>query len=194
MGQTPADNETKLGILAFEELNYHEGLALSEVWDFLIKNKKEPLDTLLLNKAHKFGFHFLYDWAGCYRTSNPMVGTLKLKPFHSVSQLMKDLFDDLNYKSKNIKATGLTEVVELIAWFEHRFVWVHPYKNTNGRMARLLSNYILVRLKYPPLDYSNRSKRRISYINSMRKADEGDYSKLENMIAEELDKAIKLYK
>jgi hypothetical protein len=60
MNKTPASNETKLGILGHTELNQHEVIGLKKTWDFLYESQKEKFDSLLVNKAHKFGFDFLY--------------------------------------------------------------------------------------------------------------------------------------
>jgi len=104
---------------------------------------------------------------------------------------MINLFNDLNYKLNNFDADNLEELVKLLAWFEYRFIFIHPFQNTNGRMGRLLTNYILIKLGYPILDYSNRSENRSSYITAMQEADEKDFENLELFIASELNKALK---
>lgn len=40
MNQTPASNETKLGILDHVELNQHEAVGLKKTWDFLLNNQQ----------------------------------------------------------------------------------------------------------------------------------------------------------
>ena len=57
MNQTPATNETKLGILDHKDLNQQE----------------EIFDSLIVNQAHKEGSGFLYDWAGRYRTTTTLI-------------------------------------------------------------------------------------------------------------------------
>jgi hypothetical protein len=54
MNQTPASNETKLGILNHEELNKHEAKGLKNTWEFLVSHQEEVFDTLLVNQAHKY--------------------------------------------------------------------------------------------------------------------------------------------
>jgi Fic family protein len=190
MNQTLASNETKLGILNHEELNKHEAKGLKNTWEFLVSHQEEVFDTLLVNQAHKYGFNFLYDWAGKYRITTPLVGNLQLPPPHLITEQMINLFNDLNYKLDNLDKQNLEDLVKLLAWFEHRFIFIHPYTNTNGRMARLLVNYILLKLGYPILDYSNRSENRTSYIKAMQEADHNDFERLEIFIAQELNKSL----
>jgi Fic family protein len=57
-------------------------------------------------------------------------------------------------------------------------------------MGRLISNFILLRLGYPILDYSNRSENRKEYIHAMQEADVKNFELLEIFIAKELNKAL----
>ncbi|MFZ4085779.1 MAG: Fic family protein [Vampirovibrionia bacterium] len=190
MNETPASNETKLGILNHHELNKHELIGLKQVWDYLITHKQSSLDSLLVNKAHKEGFDFLYEWAGKYRINTPLVGNLEPPAPHFIPELMINLFNDLDYRLNFLNADNLEELVKLLAWFEYRFIFIHPYANTNGRMGRLLTNYVLIKLGYPILDYSNRSEHRGEYIQAMRNADNKDFEGLQMIIAKELEKAL----
>lgn len=187
---TPASNETKLGLLSHSELNIREAYCLERTWKYLLNHQQEIFDILLLNRAHKEGFDELYDWAGQFRRTTPLVGQLEVPDPHQITGLLKCLFDDLEYRIQNLNRNNIDEIIDLIAWFEYKFIWIHPYANTNGRMGRLLSNFILVKLNFPPLQYANRSQDRKKYIEAMHKADDKDFSELQNFIAEELDKAI----
>lgn len=190
---TPASNESKLGLLNNNELNIHEAYCLEKTWCYLLDHKEEDLDIILLNQAHREGFNKLYDWAGQFRRTTPMVGQLQVPEPYQINELMKRLLDDLEYKIQNIDKNNVELVIDLIAWFEYRFIAIHPYANTNGRMGRLLSNFILLKLGYPPLEYANRSADRKRYIEAMRKADLNDFSELQEFIANELDKAINAF-
>lgn len=193
MTHTPASHETRLGILEFEKLNLYEAKGLLNTWKFLLSYQSIKITPEIIHKAHRHGFGFLYEWAGTYRRSSPLVGQLELCPPHILPEQVKNLCDDLEYRLNNLDADNIEHVVQLITWFEHRFICLHPYQNTNGRMGRMLTNYILVQLSYPPLIYANRSKNRDRYIHAMRSADNGNFSPLENIIAQELDSAISQY-
>jgi|GEM_PF-1989472 len=190
MNQTPASNETKLGILNHNDLSEQEAVGLTRTWDYLIKHQDENLNAQLINDAHKYGFDFLYTWAGKYRTTTPLVGNIEPPAPHLIRELTHNLFEDLNYRIKEINADDLSSVVKLLAWFEHKYIVIHPYTNTNGRMGRMLSNYILIRLGYPLISYSNRSSNREAYIEAIRAADAKNYNPLEIQIATELKQSI----
>ena len=44
----------------------------------------------------------------------------------------------------------MSGVVELAAWAHGEWVRIHPFANGNGRTARLLANYVLVRFGFGP--------------------------------------------
>ena len=54
--------------------------------------------------------------------------------------------------------------------FHYKFVKIHPFDDGNGRMARLLMNFILMKYGYPPAIIP--TEQRKDYIDALREADE----------------------
>ena len=50
------------------------------------------------------------------------------------------------------KSEGKTEPIELAGMAHFRFVSIHPFGDGNGRISRLLMNYILIKNNCPPLN------------------------------------------
>ncbi|BAK36590.1 hypothetical protein MLP_35760 [Microlunatus phosphovorus NM-1] len=70
---------------------------------------------------------------------------------------------------------------ERLAKIHNDFERIHPYLDGNGRTGRLLLNLLLVRLGYPPaIVFKNE---RTKYLKAMRKADQGEYGPLAELIA-----------
>jgi len=55
------------------------------------------------------------------------------------------------------------------ALFHYRYIRIHPFEDGNGRIARLLMNYILAKHDYPMLVI--RSKTKKNYLDALGKAD-----------------------
>lgn len=85
---------------------------------------------------------------------------------------------------------------ELLAWYDeavnvhplivaamlhHRFILIHPFGDGNGRTARLLVNYHLMRHGYMPLIVKSTDKN--VYLNVLQKADAGDLAPLVRFLA-----------
>ena len=85
----------------------------------------------------------------------------------------------------------MTQIISLLSWFQHRFVWIHPFKDYNGRVARLLTNLLALNLGLPILIIkAETGKDRENYIDAMKAADKHDLSQLEKLIADGLKESL----
>jgi len=81
------------------------------------------------------------------------------------SALMADLVDWYNEE----EAKGKLSPVELAALFHYRYIRIHPFEDGNGRIARLIVNFILARHDYPMIVVRSRGKK--EYLEALHLAD-----------------------
>lgn len=79
--------------------------------------------------------------------------------------LMADLVDWYNEAERSGKFTP----IELAAIFHYRYIRIHPFEDGNGRIARLMVNYILSRHDYPMIVV--RSRKKGEYLEALHNAD-----------------------
>jgi len=79
--------------------------------------------------------------------------------------LMTDLVDWYN----DAEASDEYSPVELAALFHYRYIRIHPFEDGNGRIARLLVNYILARHNWPMIVVRSRNKSQ--YLDALHQAD-----------------------
>ena len=108
--------------------------------------------------------------AGCYKTRPNSVITPTGERFEYASPeetpaLMTDL---VSWYNQTVSENTLSPV-ELAALFHYRYIRIHPFEDGNGRIARLLMNYILLRFGYPMIVI--RSKNKKKYLEALGKAD-----------------------
>ncbi len=191
-------HETALGIIPRSKLILLEIEGIKRAWDFVLRqraHKKIPVTTDSLKKIHSVGFGWIFpDWAGKFRTIDVEVSSHKPPAFFRVPQYMLDFCRDLEERLRHLPSIEeqkfVKELIELLAWAHHRFLWVHPFKDYNGRMARLLSNIILLNLNLPPTELKVETKGgRRKYIDALEQADKGDCVLLENLFESALQEA-----
>ncbi len=81
------------------------------------------------------------------------------------SALMADLVDWYNEE----ETKGKLGPVELAALFHYRYIRIHPFEDGNGRIARLIVNFILARHDYPMIVIRSRGKK--EYLEALHQAD-----------------------
>lgn len=91
---------------------------------------------------------------------------------------MQALVERLHEEIKNPSVSAIS----FAAWLHHEFVMIHPFSDGNGRTARLLVNYLLMRQGYPPLIVETENKDR--YFAALRRADGGDLESLIEFFAQ----------
>ncbi len=117
-----------------------------------IKNIKEDLSIELMQKLHKICFKGSKSFAGQIRNVEVVVRNSKGEILHQgvpVSQLQPALKDMVDWHNKN--KTKFKPMV-LAAIIHNQFEYVHPFQDGNGRVGRLLLNFILLKNKYPPVN------------------------------------------
>lgn len=108
--------------------------------------------------------------AGVYKTRPNSVITVTGERFEYASPeetpaLMTDLVEWYNIEEQKAELSP----IELAAVFHYRYIRIHPFEDGNGRIARLLVNYILTRHGYPMLVV--KSKDKSNYLTVLNRYD-----------------------
>lgn len=108
--------------------------------------------------------------AGVYKTRPNSVITVTGERFEYASPeetpaLMTDLVEWYNMEEQKAELSP----IELATVFHYRYIRIHPFEDGNGRISRLLVNYILTRHGYPMLVV--KSKDKSNYLTALNRCD-----------------------
>lgn len=108
--------------------------------------------------------------AGTYKTRPNSVITPSGERFEYASpeETPALMFELINWYNSEEKTKNLTPI-ELAALFHYRYIRIHPFEDGNGRIARLLVNFILLRHNYPMVVVLSKKKKQ--YLNALGMAD-----------------------
>jgi Fic family protein len=129
-------------------------------------DKKEDITKELLLKWHKEIFQESKpDLAGKFRDYLVRVGPYLPPDWQEIGFLMRKLIKFINKESES------RNPVELAGLVHYKFESIHPFGDGNGRVGRLLMNYILWHAGYPLLIIEY--KKRNSYYRAFTKGEDG---------------------
>jgi len=134
---------------------------------------RELNQTILLRDFYKTSPNGDYRYkihVGVYKTRPNSVITTTGEIFdYAAPEQTPSLMDDLVKWYRNEENRGKLQVEELAALFHYRYIRIHPFEDGNGRIARLLVNYILLRHDYPMLVI--RTDDRQNYLKVLHQCD-----------------------
>lgn len=149
---------------------------------------KKNIDIPLILKLHNISYAWMFpEWAGKFRTINVTYSGKEAIDYFKVRETITSLCLDLKVRIDHLPPKKddkyITEIIKLLAWFQHRLVQIHPFNDYNGRTARMLTSFLLLKFDLPSIEIKAETKKdRITYIMALQSADEGNYLKLEKLI------------
>ena len=110
---------------------------------------------------------------------NVQVGAHTPPPYYEVPIHMRQFCDDLGERLCHELNGTLGGCASLLAWADWRFQWVHPFKDFNGRIGRVLLAALLYKLGLPHVETAPPDREaRTQYLDALRAADNGDLEPL----------------
>ncbi len=139
-----------------------------------IRNTKEEFSVDLIKKLHDLCFHDTKSYAGQLRNVGVVVKNARGEVVHRgipYSEVKPSLENMVAWYEKN----KLTFKPLILAAIMHdEFENIHPFEDGNGRVGRLLLNFILLRYNYPPINIKLQD--RVKYYKTLQ-----EYSKNKNI-------------
>ncbi len=135
-----------------------------QVFYEMLKCEKELSSNIVLYWHKKLLENTRQDIAGQIRKHQVGIARSKFIPPLAI-EVYPMLMDFFEWYKKN---KDKTHPIELAALVHLKFVTIHPFADGNGRISRLIMNFILNKHKYPMLniEYKNRS----SYYNALERS------------------------
>lgn len=168
----------------FEAKNHEKAI------QFLMQlvKKKTLLTEKLILELHALVLDGIEeDFAGRYRNGRVRITGANFVPPNPLR--VPDLMDELiRWVKKNVKKL---DPPLFAAQVHHRFVWIHPFFDGNGRTGRLIMNLFLMQNGYPPAVILKNDRKK--YYDALNEANNGNTEKMELLLAQALERSLNLY-
>ncbi len=161
----------------------------------LTENFIRELHTLLLKPTTKEAI----TPDGKATTRRIEVGQYKKQPNHVITKTGETFrfatpeetpakMHDLIEWYREQRKSGSLNPILLAAEFHYKFVRIHPFDDGNGRMSRILMNFILMQYGYPPVIIKTENKE--EYYIALQQADAGTITPFIEYIAANLNSSL----
>ncbi|MBI5238142.1 MAG: Fic family protein [Deltaproteobacteria bacterium] len=186
-----------LGIKSKREMDRIEALAQLPVMEKLsgIYGKERRFTAADIRSIHKIWLGRIYEWAGQYRSVNVSKEDFPFAAANQIPRLMDELERDALKKYTPCRFSAVEDVARAIAVVHTEIVLIHPFREGNGRVARILSALMALQAGLPSLDFSRiKAKKRQEYFAAVRAGMDKNYKPMEKIFSAVISRTLRTQK
>jgi cell filamentation protein len=192
MFETGSDDQVlanKLGITSAADMNEAELVLLQKLYESVLA---DSLPMGRLSMAHIRTWHRrwlgnLYVWAGQARTVNMSKGGFPFAPAAQVPRLLTEFDDECLARYTPCTGFDPPQLIEALAVTPVEFILIHPFREGNGRISRLLADVMAAQAGEGPLDYSSWESCRNDYILAIQEGLARNYEPMKTWVERALE-------
>ena len=139
---------------------------------------------------HRLWLSGIYAWAGEYRQVNVSKEGFMFAAAVRVPALMAEYEKDVVSRCTPCRFATREEVVRALAEAHVELVLIHPFREGNGRIARVLTTLMALQAGLPLLDFSLLAgERKEGYFAAVRVGLDRNYQPMERLFAEVIERS-----
>lgn len=184
----------RLGIVRIRDMQQAESDALLSVQEWAIAHFSDShrFTTADVALLHRHWLEHIYPWAGQYRQVNVSKGGFMFAAATQVPRLMSAFDTECLARYTPCKGMDEQDLVSALAHTHAELVLIHPFREGNGRCARLLGWLMALQAGWPPLDFSPLAgSKRSVYFSAVQAALARDYAPLRKCFSRVLTRTLR---
>ena len=196
----PGSNEQVLknilGIKSKREINQIETRELLRVTNQMSEyyDKNHGFTAADICYMHHSWLGSIYEWAGHYRNVTMIKDNFPFAAPSLISKLMNEFEGEILRRYTPCNFDSRSEVVRALAVVHTELLLIHPFREGNGRIARLLAIIMALQAKLPFLDFSDlKDQKKDEYFAAVRSGLERDYKPMEKIFNDVIYRSLKSY-
>jgi cell filamentation protein len=182
-----------LGIRSVREIERLESEALLRATEHLIDATRsdQRFSVNDIRSMHKVWLGEIYQWAGEYRHVNLVKGGFMFAAANRVPRLMRAFSAGPLREYTPCKFSSVEMQARALAVVHAELVLIHPFRDGNGRCARLLSTLMGVQAGLPPLPFGSlRGIEKRRYLSAIHAAFLKDYRSMESVFRRLIERTL----
>ncbi len=178
----------KLDITNPDEMDDVELYLLDEFQRKLLEDVEsdQQITVADLCKWHNDWLGSVYEWAGQFRSVNMQKNGFMFASSNLIPRLMNQ-FEE-KYLTIYTPCIGFEEqkIIEALAICHVEFIIIHPFREGNGRLSRVLATIMTLQAGLPLLDFTWISENQDQYISAIHQGHGGDYEAMRRVFSKVL--------
>jgi len=177
------------GLILNEEIDKEEfkGFFSAQIQFTEGLTEKTRFNVNYILDIHKVALKHLYTFAGKYRTVNVSKGGFLFPAAKFLPEIM-NTFESEFLSNLPDKYDDTEILIKDVAKIHAELLFIHPFREGNGRVARLLADLMVLKAGYNYLSLEElRTNRFKEYIYAVQMAANKDYSLMEKLIGESFE-------
>lgn len=178
----------KLGIVDSAEMDDAELYLLGRLYEALLGDDfpDRALTVADLQRWHRRWLGNIYGWAGEERSVNMAKDGFQFAAAGQISRLLADFSRDCLSRFTPCGHMDESMLIEAIAITHVEFILVHPFREGNGRLGRLLADVMTMQARRNPLDYRVWDDNREAYFSAIQVGMGRDYEPMKRLVGQAL--------
>jgi len=151
-----------LGIVRVRDMKEAESDALAIIQETTAPARYGPthrFSTSDIRDLHRLWLGRIYSWAGEYRTLDLGKGGFQFAHAARIPLLMAEFESGVLRRLTPCDGCNHSELAEALAEVHAELILIHPFRDGNGRRARLLAVLMTLQAGLPQLDFSPLDRR-----------------------------------
>ena len=164
------------------ELSEFEGFLKAEIQLTERLTGKTKFNESYILKIHKLALGHLYSFAGKYRNVNISKGGFTFASARFLPETMKTFENEILSGLPN-KYLNKDELIKDVARVHGELLFIHPFREGNGRTARILANIMCRKQGYDALKFQLITEKEFDvYVSAVQLSAGKNYIKMEEII------------
>ena len=186
----------KLSLVRVRELEDAELAGYMEAEKALIKRftADHKFTVEDIDHIHRLFLGKIYDWAGRHREVNLSKDDFPFASAMAIPSALKDFEQNILSIYTPCNPGELENIAYAIAIVHVEFLLIHPYREGNGRTARLLATLMAYQAGMPGLDFGfigSRGKSFNEYVTAIQAGMDRKYEAMQKIILKAIKRALK---
>jgi cell filamentation protein len=173
-----------LGITSPEEMDEVELGLLIQLYESVLMEDL-PVRALTvedLKTWHRRWLGNVYEWAGQERSVNMGKGGFAFAAAGQIPRLLEQFERDCLKQWTPCGGLDINELVQAITMTHVELILIHPFREGNGRLSRLLADVMAVQAGHDPLDYSAWETNKDAYIGAIHQGVRMDFEPMKHWV------------